>query len=449
MKNTIGIRREDLSKKGEKRVAIVPQTAARLIQAGHHLLVQPRQHPETHEVKRAFADEEYQKAGAQLAEDLGAADLIFGLKEVEIAQLLADKTYLIFSHTHKGQVKNRKLLQALVKGRNTLIDYELITQTTGARVLTAFTFFAGYAGMTDSLWTFGQRMQHKGIDHPFSLIPQSIAEEALSKIKSLIQAAGAEISRNGTPAALPPLITVFLGTGKTSYGAQVMYDLLPVQEITLAELADTYANGSRKQVYKLVLDVPEMFRLKADAPQHDSGLSDPELFQLYLRSPQLFESNLEQVMPYVSMLMNCIIWSPAFPRLLSRNDTAKWYGAHPTLEVIGDITCDPEGAIEFSQETWITEPVFIYEPAQRKTTLGMTGEGIAVMAVTNLPCEFAADASRQFCADFGELLQGIAAADFAANSPEQSGLPPEIQRAVILWQGRLMPAYQYMEAYLP
>ena len=70
------------------------------------------------------------------------------------------------------------------------------------------------------------------------------------------------------------------------------------------------------------------------------------------------------------------------------------------------------------------------------------------MAVTNLPCEFAADASRQFCADMGTLIEGVAAADFAAASPAAAGLPEPIQRAVILWQGKFMPDYAYMKEFL-
>jgi saccharopine dehydrogenase (NAD+, L-lysine-forming) len=448
MKNKVGIRREDLSKKGEKRVAIAPHEAQYLAQAGYELFVQPAQHPATRITKRAYYDTHYADVGATINEDLSEVDIIFGLKEIDTDLLDAEKVYLFFSHTHKGQKKNREMLAQLVAGRNTLIDYELITDEQGQRLITAFTYFAGYAGMTDSLWAYGRRMEQKGIDHPFSRIPQSIEKEDLNVIKGQIAAVGEAIRVHGTPASLPPMITVFMGAGKTSQGSQEIYDLLPMQEIQLAELERTFEQGSRHQVYKLVLDVPELYRLKQDAPQYGQTLSEAEIWELYLSTPDLFESNLDEVFPYTSILMNCIIWSPRFPRLLSRDQTEKWYRAFPNLEVIGDITCDPEGAIEFSKETWIDQPVFVYHPVTRKSKMGFTGEGIAVMAVTNLPCEFAADASAHFSSNLRPLLPGIVGADFGAASPEEAGLPDEIQRAVILWKGELTPDYAYMKEYL-
>lgn len=448
MKNIIGIRREDLSKKGEKRVAITPDLAARALLPAHTLLVQPAIHPETHEVKRAFTDAQYQSLGAQITEDLSAAQVIFGLKEVEIPHILPQKAYLIFSHTHKGQIKNQDFLRALADGKTTLIDYELIANAEEQRVLTAFTYFAGYAGMIDTMWALGQRLEQEGISHPFSAIPQSIEKEDLTQIKAIIKEVGTAISEKGLPSGMPPLITCFLGNGKTSQGAQEIYGLLPVEEIKPHELAAVYANGSRNKVYQLVLDIPEMFRLKKDSPHFGNSLSFGEFFQLYLKEPDHFESDLERIFPYCTLMMNCIIWSPEYPRLLSRADTREWYVVDQTLRVIGDITCDPEGAIQFSRETWIDEPVFTYDPVTEKAEKGFLPRGIAVMAVTNLPCEFSADASAGFSKNLETILSGIVAADFDAPSPAASGLPEAVQQAVILWKGKLTARYQYLQPYL-
>ncbi|RMG57629.1 MAG: hypothetical protein D6722_24575, partial [Bacteroidetes bacterium] len=381
-------------------------------------------------------------------EDISAAQVIFGLKEIEPAKILSDKTYLFFSHTHKGQIKNRSLLQRLVAQRATLIDYELIVNAQKQRIVTAFTYFAGYAGMVDSMWAFGQRMQRKGIDHPFATIPQSVEKEDLDLVRQIVREVGETIKQKGTPADLPPLITCFLGTGKTSTGARDIYHLLPVQSVTVDQLPEVFARGDRHQVYELLLDIPDMYRLRADSPVRDENLDYQGLFQRYLREPEHFESNMATVFPYCSMMMNCILWDPKYPRLLTREDTRAWYAQHDTLQVIGDITCDPEGAIQFSQETWIDDPVFIYRPEDDSTQMGFEGEGIAVMAVTNLPCEYPADASQQFSADIQELLPGILAADYKAADPAAAGLPEAIQRATILWRGAFTPDYAYMEAFL-
>lgn len=443
----IGIRREDLDKRGEQRVALIPQQVSELIAQGHQVVVQPGHHPHTGENKRAFADLDYLRAGAEIEEDLSGADLVLGLKEIKQEALLPERPHLFFSHTHKGQVKNRPLLRTMQQLAVTLIDYELITNQEEQRLLTAFTYFAGYAGMTDSLWAMGRRMTLRGRSHPFSQILQSIHAESLEQVHATVKAVGAQIEREGTPADQPPLITAFLGNGKTSTGAQEIYDLLPVEKITLEQLPGVYAHGSRHRVYKLVLEVADMYRFKAGAPYRAEDLSREEFYRLYRREPQHFETNLADVFPYITILMNCIIWGPEYPRLLSREDTARWYQQSRTLEVIGDITCDPEGAIEFSQETWIDEPVFVYDPATRRSELGMMGEGIAVMAVTNLPCEFSADASVRFAAELQPLHASLLEADWQAPSLEQSGLCPELAKAVILWRGKLTNTFRYMAEY--
>ncbi len=45
MKNTIGILRESLSKKGERRVAITPDKAKEMVASGFKLIVQPSKNP--------------------------------------------------------------------------------------------------------------------------------------------------------------------------------------------------------------------------------------------------------------------------------------------------------------------------------------------------------------------------------------------------------------------
>ncbi len=133
MKNIIGVLREGLSKKGEKRVAVTPEYAKQIVEWGYKLIVQPAAHPETGENKRAFNDEDYNNAGAEISEDLSPADVIFGLKEIDVDRIFPNKTYLFFSHTHKGQKKNRTMLKTLVENNSTVIDYELIRNDKNVR----------------------------------------------------------------------------------------------------------------------------------------------------------------------------------------------------------------------------------------------------------------------------------------------------------------------------
>ena len=97
--------------------------------------------------KRCFEDREYQQAGIRIQEDLSNCDILLGIKEVPVHQLIEGKTYLIFSHTKKKQPHNRLLLKSILEKRITLIDYECLEHEDGQRIL-GFGFFAGIVGGT-------------------------------------------------------------------------------------------------------------------------------------------------------------------------------------------------------------------------------------------------------------------------------------------------------------
>ena len=133
----------------DKRVALTPQHASALHQTFSCTVVaQPSP-------IRAIGDNEYVAAGIVLQEDLSDCDVLFGVKEVPIDQLIPNKTYFFFSHTYKKQPYNAKLLKACVERSVRLIDYELLTKN-GARVV-AFGRFAGLVGAYNGLRGWGEK----------------------------------------------------------------------------------------------------------------------------------------------------------------------------------------------------------------------------------------------------------------------------------------------------
>ncbi|MFX5776970.1 hypothetical protein ABTE06_22170, partial [Acinetobacter baumannii] len=82
---------------------------------------------------RCYKDEEYIQAGIRVGDDLRACNLLLGIKEVPIKQLIPGKRYMFFSHTKKKQSYNRLLMQQLVINKNTLIDYECLEHRDGQR----------------------------------------------------------------------------------------------------------------------------------------------------------------------------------------------------------------------------------------------------------------------------------------------------------------------------
>ena len=450
MKNSIGIMREGKSKRGEKRTAITPSNTKLITSWGHKVIIQSGIHPDTGEEKRIFKDADYRKAGAVVSEDLSSADLIFGLKELSIKRILPGKAYYFFSHTHKGQIKNRPMLKKLVETNSTMIDYELITNDNSERLITAFTYNAGYAGMVDSLWTFGKKLKISGINNPFEAIPQAVDGQDLQSVKNVIKKVALKIEKEGTPKHIPPIIVCFLGKGKTAFGSRVIFNLLPHEDISMSEIEDVFKTGSRKKLYALQIDIEDIYRPKKGV-NIKSGeyeiLNRRGKQNFYLEHPDYFESNLDKILPFVTIIMNCIIWSNKYPRSITKQMMKQLWPSNHSLKVIGDITCDPNGSIEFSKETWIDDPVYIYDPVTESSKNGFNGNGIAVMAVTNLPCEFSADASIQFNENLQPLLQRIIKANYKGTLAE-SNLPEEIKRAVILWKCNFAPKYSYMKEYI-
>ncbi|MFM7388683.1 MAG: alanine dehydrogenase, partial [Bacteroidota bacterium] len=64
---------------------------------------------------RTFSDEAYQAQGIQVVDDVSSCDILLGVKEVPIDQLIPNKTYFFFSHTLKKQPYNRDLLAAILE----------------------------------------------------------------------------------------------------------------------------------------------------------------------------------------------------------------------------------------------------------------------------------------------------------------------------------------------
>ena len=93
---------------------------------------------------RCFEDAEYEKAGIVVKDDLSGCDVLMGIKEVPVQCLIPGKTYFMFSHTIKKQPHNRKLLWAVLDKNIRLVDYEVLKDAHGNRLI-AFGYFAGWS----------------------------------------------------------------------------------------------------------------------------------------------------------------------------------------------------------------------------------------------------------------------------------------------------------------
>jgi len=416
-------------------VALPPVYIKKMVEQGFDFAVESS-------AKRIFADQEFKVAGALVTDSLADRDVIFGVKEMPISFFEDNKTYIFFSHVIKGQSYNMPMLRQMMAKKCNLIEYEKIEDNKGRRLI-FFGRFAGLAGMINSFWSLGQRLKVQGIETPFTKIKQSHKYNSLAEAEQDVIAVGEEIKANGLPEELAPLTIGFTGYGNVSQGAQYIASLLPSLEISPAELLKLKDSGdySNKVVYKIVFKEGDLS--EPIDPNHKFELSD------YYNHPEKYKNQFEKYPPHLTILMNCMYWDDRYPRLITKDYIAGQFAqGEPKLKVIGDVTCDPDGSIEFLHKgTEIEDPIFVYDPLKRKPTMGFEGYGILMMAVDILPSELPRESSESFGAALEKFVPAIASADYTVPF-DALDLPEEIKGAMILYRGKLTPKFQYIEEYL-
>ena len=432
MSKIIGIRREDKNE-WERRVPLVPKHLKELKEEhGIDTIVQ------TSPI-RVFTDKDYEDKGIAVQEDLSSCPVIFAVKEIPINFLEENKTYVFFSHVIKGQKYNMPMLKKMMELKCNLIDYERIVDGKNRR-LVFFGHYAGLAGMIDAIWAFGKRMNWKEIDTPFNQVKRAIHYDGLDEVKQHLKLIGEKIAKDGLPEYLTPLVVGFAGYGNVSKGAQEILDQFLVKEVSPNQIEAIYSNPSNKVIYKVVFKEEDMVEPVSSEKNFD--------LQDYYDNPHLYRSIFDRYVHRLTILMNCIYWDERYPRLVTKKLIGVDHTRVQQLQVVGDISIDINGAIEFTEKaTTPGDPVFVYNPVRDDIVDGYEGEGIAVVAVDILPCELPRESSQEFSDSLMPFVPSIAKADYT-KSFDLLDLPPEIKKAVILHHGKLTSDYEYIHNFL-
>lgn len=434
MKKSIGIRREDKNE-WEKRVPIIPGAVRELRQENNlDIIVQPSE-------IRVFQDEEYRQAGAEINESLDHADVIFAVKEIPLQFLQSSKTYVFFSHTIKGQEYNMGLLKRLMELGCNLIDYEKMSNDQDARIIT-FSPFAGMAGTIETLVAFARKKELQGIKTPFQDLKQAYQYSTITEAETDIKKIGEDISRNGVPPELHPLTIGITGYGNVAKGVQHILDLLPIKDLSPDQLANGLVEGEldNSYIYRIVFKENDLVK----PHQGEFNLQD------YYQHPENYESIFQRYLPQPQILLNCVYWTEDYPRFITRENlrSSLDQSAEKGLQVIGDISCDIEGAVEITKESTMPDKAcYTYFIEGETFQDGICEGGVTVMAIDNLPCEFPREASSFFSSELKKYVATIASADYRVGF-EDLRLPEEIKKAVILLNGQLTPDYMYLNDFL-
>ncbi|WVQ82294.1 hypothetical protein IAT38_004422 [Cryptococcus sp. DSM 104549] len=440
---TLGLRREDPSRIWERRTALTPAAVQQLLQEkgnGDELAVEVESC-----LRRCFSDEEYQAAGAKVVPSLSnSVDVVLGIKEpvlADVQRLVAasdaegkKRTWMMFSHTHKGQEYNTPLLAAFLRPTQTLIDHELLTGPEdgkdGKRKLkrvAAFGWYAGAVGAGEALSLTGVALLKRGVASPLLHLPRPYTFGSLAAFKDGLRKAGDAVRSGAAEGGKQgPIVIGLTGAGNVSQGAKEMLEALGVEWVAPEKLAVLGRNTAANKIYACAI-TPESYISALDG----SAFNKAD----YYASPDKYQSHFsEKIAPYLTTLVNGVGWSSAFPRTMTSQaleGLIASQGGEQKLVAVQDISCDKEGGLEFvSQFTTIDKP--FYEGPN----------GILISTIDILPTELATDASTHFSE---KILPFVRRALFPASTAgNQPGESATLERAQIVSGGKLTAVHAWL-----
>jgi len=313
---------------------------------------------------RTFADEEYRERGIAVVENLHDCDIIMGVKEVNVEDLIPHKHFFFFSHTLKKQPYNQKLLQAIIAHHIQLTDYEALTDARGNRIL-GFGRYAGIVGCYNAFLTYGLKHSLYQLKPAHQCKDRDEMEAELSKIK------------------LPPHFKlVMTGQGRVAHGALEILEKLPIKSIS----AEQFLNNQQ-------INEPVYTSLSiADHTQRNDGKPFNET--KFLANGEHHYSTFPRFLKAADLYVACHFWKSGDPYLFTRDDLKS---NDIRLSVVADISCDIDGPVASTiRPSTIAEPIYGYHPRTEQEIDFKNPEAIAVMAVDNLPCELPRDSSQDF-----------------------------------------------------
>src|SRR5579859_755516 len=236
---------------------------------------------------RCFKEEEYSNAGIAIG-DVSDCDILMGIKEVPVKNLIEGKTYLFFSHTMKKQPYNRGLLQEAIRKKIRLIDYEALKDSQGNR-LVAFGRFAGIVGAYNGLWVYGNRFKTYSLRRAFECFDINDLKLEIRKVE------------------LPPLKIILTGAGRVAKGAMETLDTAGIRKVNAN---DFLTQRFQEPVYVQLSS--------ADYHIHkEGGHFNREEFHQH---PERYTADFAKFTRVGDILMAGAYWNPKAPRLFTLED---------------------------------------------------------------------------------------------------------------------------------
>lgn len=357
---------------------------------------------------RCFSDQEYLDAGLTLQEDLSDCEVLLGVKEVPQEMLIPQKTYLFFSHTYKKQPYNRDLLRSIIEKKIRLIDYEMLKEPSGKRVI-GFGRYAGIVGCYNAFRAYGEMTGTYQLKPAHQCFDRREMEGELVKVK------------------FPQNFRIALtGAGRVAGGAMEVLSALKITHVYPEEFVREDFN---KEPVFSQLNVQDYFKREDGKPFSRKD---------FYADNQGYLSNFLTYAEHADMYIACHYWADGSPLIFSREEARD---SRFNIKLISDISCDIDGPVASTlQPSTIANPFYGYDPQQEKVVNFGTPGSIGVSAVDNLPGELPRDASE----DFGnELIKNVFPHFF--NGDPDMVLAKATETTL---EGELSDFYSYLQDYI-
>jgi len=398
----IGIVRE--SRNDENRTPLVPEHIKKYKESNPNInfIIQPSN-------SRCFSDEEYELCGAKINENLNECSIIFGVKEIDPNILINNRTYLFFSHTFKinKQQKNiekhkKDLLLSILNKKITLIDYENIRGKNGTRCL-GFGRFAGIVGCYNTLNLLLKVLGKQSLASAYKI---NDYERLVLNLKNLY---------------FPKTKILVTGDGRVAKGVIELLNQTNIKAV------------SKKDFLEKKFDQPIFCNLETKDYVTNNSSTNFNL-EHFINNPQDYSSSALQYLKETNILISAHYWDPSSPKIFESEDLKDLQN----LKIVGDITCDINGSVPTTiRSTTIEEPNYWIERYNLKE-IDENNDGIAVMAVDNLPSELPRDSSTEFS-------EGIINEVLPFLLKEDDG---RILNGTITTDGSFLEKYNYLNDYI-
>ena len=402
---TIGVIKE--TRPDENRTPLIPEHIENIKSNYPNLnvVVQPSKN-------RCFSDDEYKNKGAEINEDLSNCSIIFGVKEIDTDVLMNNKTYVFFSHTYKLNketlnnaqgtpgMDKKELLKSVLEKKIRLIDYENIRDINSKRYL-GFGRFAGIVGCYNTLNLCLENLKKQPLARAYRI---NSYERLISNLKNLY---------------FPYMKILVTGDGRVAKGVIEVLKQTNIKEVS-------------KEKFKIDnFDKPVFCNLETK-DYVETNLNKKFDLNHFIKNPKEYKSCALQYLKVADVFISAHYWDPASPKIFNQNDLNKLNH----LKVVGDITCDVDGSVPTTiRSSTIDKPNFYID---RNTFKETVGEGLAIMAVDNLPSELPRDSSKEF----GD---GIVSEVIPYILNEDDG---RVLNATITQNGSFLEKYNYLYDYI-